>query len=44
MAGGPRMWFKRFGWLLLIWACSVAALAVVAFLLRLLMNAAGLGK
>jgi len=35
-------WWKKLGWLVLIWAASVAALAVVAGLLRLLMNAAGL--
>jgi len=41
---GVRMWYKRFGWLLLIWAGSVAALAAVALVLRLLMNMAGLGE
>lgn len=35
-------WWKRIGWLILIWAASVAVLAVLAYLLRLLMNAAGL--
>ncbi|MDF3930990.1 DUF2474 domain-containing protein [Pseudomonas citronellolis] len=34
---------KRLGWLLLIWAGSVAALGVAAWLMRLLMSAAGLG-
>lgn len=41
---GVRMWLKRFGWLVLIWAGSVAALAAMALMLRLLMNMAGLGK
>jgi hypothetical protein len=35
------MW-KKLGWLALIWAASVAALAVVAYGLKLLMRAAGL--
>lgn len=35
-------WLRRFGWLALIWLLSIAALAAVAFALRLLMNAAGL--
>ncbi|MGO4377638.1 DUF2474 domain-containing protein [Pseudoduganella sp. RAF53_2] len=35
------MW-KRLGWMVLIWAASVAALGVVAFLMRLAMRAAGL--
>ena len=35
-------WRRRFGWLILIWAASVAALAVLAYVLRFLMNAAGL--
>ncbi len=35
-------WLLRVGWLLLIWALSVAALALVALLIRLLMHAAGM--
>lgn len=35
--------WQRLGWLVLIWTCSVAALGVVAWLLRLFMSAAGLG-
>jgi hypothetical protein len=35
-------WLRRSGWLLVIWAASVAALAVAALLFRLLMKAAGL--
>ncbi|MDR3468174.1 MAG: DUF2474 domain-containing protein [Xanthobacteraceae bacterium] len=38
----PRSWPRRIGWLVAIWAASVAVLAVVALLFRLLMNAAGL--
>jgi len=35
-------WWKRIGWLLLIWLLSVGALGVVAFALKLLMHFAGL--
>jgi hypothetical protein len=37
-----RLWLKRFGWLVAIWAASVAALALAAALMRLLMQAAGM--
>ena len=37
-----QMWLRRLLWLVAIWAASVLALGVAAFLLRLLMNAAGL--
>jgi len=35
-APGPRPgpWWRRVGWLVLIWAASVAALGVVAAILR----------
>lgn len=36
------LWLRRIGWLVLIWTASVAALAVVAIVFRLLMNAAGM--
>ena len=36
------MWAKRVGWLALIWVASVAALGLVALLIRLGMNAAGM--
>jgi hypothetical protein len=35
-------WYKRLGWLLLIWFGSVASLALVASLLKLAMYAAGM--
>ena len=38
----PRRWSKRIGWLLLIWVASVAALAFVALLLKLVMRGAGM--
>lgn len=37
------MW-KRLGWLVLIWGASVLALGVVAYLMKLLMRAAGLSN
>jgi hypothetical protein len=37
-----RSWPRRIGWLVAIWAASVAALGLVALLFRLLMSAAGL--
>ena len=36
------MWARRVGWLALIWVASVAALGVVALLIRLGMHAAGM--
>lgn len=43
-AGAPaaRMWLKRTGWLVLIWAASVCALGLCALLLRLLMRGVGM--
>jgi len=35
-------WYKRLGWLLLIWSGSVVSLAVVASVLKLAMYAAGM--
>jgi hypothetical protein len=43
MDSGPRpRWGRRIGWLLLIWTLSVAGLGLLAWLLRLLMGAAGM--
>jgi hypothetical protein len=36
-------WPKRLGWLVLIWAGSVLALALAAYLMRLFMRLIGLG-
>lgn len=36
-------WGKRVGWLIVIWAASVLTLAVVAYGLKLVMRAVGLG-
>ncbi|MGP6421944.1 DUF2474 domain-containing protein [Pseudomonas putida] len=35
-------WYKRLGWLLLIWFGSVVSLGVVASVLKLVMYAAGM--
>jgi hypothetical protein len=37
-----RLWLGRIGWMAALWAGGVAALGVVALLLRLLMQAAGM--
>jgi hypothetical protein len=37
-----RKWLSRVGWLMLIWATSVAALGAVALILRAIMSVAGL--
>lgn len=39
---GSYLWLKRVGWLVLIWAASVLALAVVAYGMRLFMRLIGL--
>jgi len=36
-----RSWAVRAGWLVLLWAGGVAAVGLVAYLLRVLMNWAG---
>lgn len=36
-------WRVRLGWLVLIWGCSVGALGIAAYGMRILMRAAGLG-
>ena len=37
-----RSALQRIGWLILIWACSVAALGAVALVMRMLMKLAGM--
>jgi hypothetical protein len=39
---GFSFWGKRFFWLLAIWLGSILALAVVAYMLRLLMASVGM--
>ncbi|NSX15892.1 DUF2474 domain-containing protein [Cupriavidus taiwanensis] len=43
MQSGTRTgtWLRRIGWLVLIWAASVAALGVAAWVLRLVMRSVG---
>ncbi len=40
-AENKPLW-QRLAWLVVIWSASVATLALVAYLLRLFMNAAGM--
>ncbi|WP_072189313.1 DUF2474 domain-containing protein [Yersinia frederiksenii] len=35
-------WWKRLGWMLIIWCGSVLALLVVSMLFRMMMTAAGM--
>ncbi|EJF90474.1 DUF2474 domain-containing protein [Bartonella tamiae] len=35
-------WFKRIGWLVLIWGGSIGALAVVALIFRVIMHLIGM--
>lgn len=35
-------WLRRVSWMILIWAASVIALAVVATVVRILLNVAGM--
>lgn len=42
MAQGNGAWWKKLGWLIGLWSASVAALAIVAWLLRLVMQVVGL--
>jgi hypothetical protein len=37
-----KLWLRRIGWLALIWATSVISLGIVAALMRVLMELAGL--
>lgn len=40
--GKGRVWAKRVGWLVLIWALSVIALGLVAGAMRLFMHSLGM--
>ncbi|HTB65347.1 MAG TPA: DUF2474 domain-containing protein [Steroidobacteraceae bacterium] len=44
VGSGQRLWVRRIGWFIVIWLVSVISLAVVAGLLRTLMNFAGLTR
>ncbi|HET6387739.1 DUF2474 domain-containing protein [Hyphomicrobium sp.] len=39
---GKPSWLRRVGWMVLLWAAGVATVGLVAILIRILMNAAGL--
>ncbi|MCQ4297567.1 DUF2474 domain-containing protein [Pseudomonas stutzeri] len=43
-SGEPKPLWQRMSWLVLIWSGSVLALGIVAWLIRLAMNAAGLAS
>jgi hypothetical protein len=36
------LWMRRLGWMLALWLTGVAALGLVAWLIRVLMHAAGM--
>jgi len=36
------LWLRRLGWMALLWAGGVATLSLVAFLIRIIMHAAGM--
>jgi len=36
------LWMRRLGWLLALWLAGVAALGMLAWLIRILMHAAGM--
>ncbi|GAA0512817.1 MAG: DUF2474 domain-containing protein [Pigmentiphaga sp.] len=42
MAGAHRAWPRRLAWLLALWAGGVAALGIVAAVLKLIMRGVGL--
>lgn len=42
MAAAEKPWWKKLLWLIIIWTSSVAALAVVAYGMKMLMRSAGL--
>jgi hypothetical protein len=37
-----RLWVRQVGWLVLLWTASIAVLAIVALIFRMLMNWAGM--
>jgi hypothetical protein len=44
VATSGRGWLRRLGWLVAIWAASVLALAVVAYVFRVIMASVGLTR
>ena len=41
-SSNSERWIRRLGWMVVFWTCSVAALGVAAWLLKMLMRAAGM--
>lgn len=41
-SGTGKIWLRRVGWLVFIWAASVSALGLAALFFRLVMSASGL--
>jgi len=41
-SGSRGPWARRIGWLVLLWAAGVAAVAVVAVIFRMIMSLAGM--
>jgi hypothetical protein len=39
---GKREWMRRIGWMVLLWLGGVLTLSGVAFLIRMIMHAAGM--
>lgn len=39
---GRREWLRRIGWMVLLWLGGVLTLSAVAFLIRIIMHAAGM--
>ena len=37
-----RLWLRRLGWVALLWLGGVASLSLAAFLIRIVMHAAGM--
>ncbi|MGK5029666.1 DUF2474 domain-containing protein [Janthinobacterium sp. MDT1-19] len=41
---GQQAWWKRLAWMVGLWLVSVATLGLAAWVMRLLMRAAGMGS
>jgi hypothetical protein len=44
MSGPQHLWLRRLGWLILLWAGGVLAVASTALIARLLMTAVGMAS
>jgi hypothetical protein len=43
-SSADHSWWKRFGWLIVIWSISVISLGIVAYAIKKFMNAAGMSS